>query len=133
MSDFPAFKDPAAAVADLLAPFAKGGAGPRTYANLQAGPLPYIRVRRTGGADDEITDTAVIDVSVFASDSATAMTVAEQCRQRLTSGPFAGSDFRTAHGRIDRAVTDVGPQLVTPADIQVLQCVPASYRVTMRR
>jgi len=133
VGDFAPFADPAAAVADLVAPFAKGGAGPKTYATLQAGPLPYIRVRRTGGSDDEVTDTAVVDVSVFDSDAANAMTVAEQCRQRLTCGPFAGSDFRTAHGRIDRVLTEVAPQLVTPPDLMVLQCVPASYRVTMRR
>lgn len=133
MADLTAFADPAAAVADLLAPFAAGGAGPRTYATLQAGPLPYIRVRRTGGSDDEITDTAVIDVSVFASDAATAVTVAEQCRQRLISASLAGAGLDTAHGTIDQARTDIAPQLVTPPDLQVLQCAPASYRITMRR
>jgi hypothetical protein len=133
VADFGPFPDPERAVGDLLADLAAGGSGNKTYTSLQSGPLPYIRVRRTAGSDDEITDSSVIDISVFADDASTAKSVAESCRQRLTSGPFRGTSFITAHGRIDRAVTDVAPQLVTTTDSANLQLVAASYRITMRR
>ena len=133
MADLAPFPDPERAVGDLLGDLAAGGAGNKTYTSLQSGPLPYIRVRRTAGTDDEITDSATVDVSVFAADATEAKSVAESCRQRLISGPFAGTTFITAHGRIDRAVTDVAPQLVTATDSANLQLAVASYRITMRR
>lgn len=125
------FPDAEHAVCDLLADL--GTCGTETPASLQSA-LPYIRVARTGGADDLVTDTASVSVDVFASGATEAMAVAEQARQRLTLGPFlAGLQYRTAHGRIDRARTVAAPQQLPPTDSDNLRMAVASYRIEMRR
>lgn len=133
MADFAPFPDPERAVGDLLGSLAAGGTGNKTYTSLQDGPLPYIRLNRTGGSDDGVTDESVISVGVFAPDTDTAKSVADLARQRLTCGPFAGTSFRTDHGRIDRALTELAPMSVPTTDSANLALVTASYRITMRR
>ncbi|HEX4018181.1 MAG TPA: hypothetical protein VHX15_15710 [Frankiaceae bacterium] len=130
MTDLAPFSDPQMAVADLLGDLAAVAyAGARTLTSIQAGKTPAIRVNRTGGADDLVTDISVMAVTVFAKDAATAMSTAEACRQRLTSDMCLG----TANGTIDRAVTLSAPQLVTSPDMAVTQCATASYQISMRR
>ena len=65
--------------------------------------LPFILIVRSGGANDRVTDRARIDGHVFAGGAGEAKQLAETVRRHLTSGPIA-----TAHGVIDRAVTEVG-------------------------
>lgn len=124
------FPDSKAAVAGLLADLvAVTYTGARTLASIQSGKLPAVRVMRTGGADDRITDVSALSVAVFAKDADSAEGIAEACRQRLA----IGSGIPTAAGLIDRAETLSGPQLVTSPDVAVVQCVTASYRISMRR
>jgi hypothetical protein len=125
------FPDAERAVCDLLASL--GTTGTETPAALQS-ELPYIRVTRTGGADDRVTDTATVSVDVFAADATTAKAVAEQARQRLTMGPFLSDvPFATGHGRVDRARTVTGPQMLPPSDGDDMRLAAASYQVSLRR
>ena len=87
-----------------------------------------IRVRRIGGSDDRFTDVARVDVRVYAVDLSDAEETAEDARQRLVSGPSA-----TAHGVLDRAFTEVGPQEVPGPDPENYRVVSATYRVSVRR
>jgi hypothetical protein len=125
------YPDVTRAVCDLLEDL--GTTGTETPADLEAN-LPYIRVTRTGGADDLVTDTATVSVDVFAANATDAKDTAEQARQRLTLGPFGtGTSFATGHGRIDRARTVTAPQMLPPTDTDNLRLVVASYQVQMRR
>lgn len=130
MPDLAPFPDPERALGDLLADL--GTTGNKTTVTLQD-TLPYIRIRRTGGSDDEITDSATVSADVFAADADAAKALAERIRARLISGPFAGTSFRTGHGVIDRAATAVAPQLIPATDSANLALAVASYRITMRR
>lgn len=119
------------ALCDLLG--ALGTCGTETLRSL-ASTLPYIRVTRTGGADDLVTDTATVSIDVFAVNAGDARTTAERVRQRLVFGPFrSGGGFATAHGLIDRVTTVSGPVRLPPTNSGSLRMVVASYSVTMRR
>jgi hypothetical protein len=87
-----------------------------------------IRVRRIGGSDDRITDVARVDVRVYAVDLSDAEDTAETARQRLISQPWA-----TAHGVLDRAETEVGPQEVPGPDPENYRVVNITLRVSVRR
>lgn len=116
-------------VADILAPL--GLVVGETGTDLQQQITTHgqvIRVRRVGGADDGITDAARIDVRVYAADLSDAEDTAEAVRQRLISKPWA-----TAHGVLDRAETEVGPQETPSPDPEHYRVVSATYRVSVRR
>lgn len=119
------------AVADLLADL--GTCGTETRPSLAA-TLPYIRITRTGGADDLVTDTSTVSVDVFGASADDAKATAEAIRQRLTRpASMLGVDRQTGHGRIDRAATVTGPNRLPPTDSGNLRMVVASYSITMRR
>lgn len=124
MTVLAAFPDIERILGDLLADL--GTVGSETNIDLQT-RLPYIRVHRIGGADDRITDPARVDIDVYAADATAAKAVTETIRQRLISGPSA-----TAHGIIDRAWTESGPQ-TAPTDDPNLRRVITTYRISMRR
>lgn len=127
----PGFPDAERAVCDLLADL--GTCGDETPKALQS-TLPYIRVTRTGGADDLVTDKANISVDVFAASKSDAKDIAEQVRQRLILGPYrSDTSFRTDHGRVDKARTLSGPLPVPPTDSDNLRLVTASYEISVRR
>jgi hypothetical protein len=86
-----------------------------------------IRVRVIGGSDDRISDHPRVDVEVFGATRAVAKPLAETIRQRLISG-----GHRTAHGVIDHATTEVGPQ-ETPYDDPDVRRWSATYRLSTRR
>lgn len=131
MTTLTPFPDVTRAVCDLLGDL--GTTGTETPADLQS-EVPYIRVTRTGGADDLVTDTATVSVDVFAASASDAKDTAEQARQRLILGPFGtGTPFVTDHGRIDRARTVTAPQALPPTDTDNLRLVVATYQVQMRR
>lgn len=91
--------------------------------------LPFIRVTRTGGADDRmVTDTATVSVDVFASGRSQAVAVAKAIRQRLLNGLPAA----TAHGVLDYAATAVAPIQSPPTDSDNLRLAVASYRISAR-
>lgn len=103
-----------------------GTVGSETDIDLQSN-LPYIRVRRIGGADNRVTDASRVDIDVYTIDATAGKTLTETIRQRLISGPSA-----TAHGIIDRAWTESGPQ-TAPTDDPNLRRVITTYRVSFRR
>jgi hypothetical protein len=134
VSDLAPFGHPVKAVAAVLADLAEVTyTGPRPLAAIQDGPFPAVRVYRTGGGSDIVTDTASLKVDVFDTDEDTADDVAKLCQQRLISGPFAGTSFVTPYGTVDHAVTESSPMLATPPGAAQTQCSTATYRVTMRR
>ncbi|MFG2001685.1 hypothetical protein ACGFNU_21295 [Spirillospora sp. NPDC048911] len=122
LASFPSAERIIAAVVDDL-----GEVGAETSTTLQD-DLPFIRVRRIGGADDQVTDIARVDVRVYAADLSGAKALAETIRQRLISGPSA-----TADGVLDRAATEVGPQEVPGPDPDHYRVVSTTYRVSVRR
>ena len=127
--DLPVFPDVALVLIEVFADIA-AAASAATVTNLPAdlqAVLPVIRVRRLGGGDDRWTDAPRVDVEVYAATRAVAVPLAEQLRQRLLSRPHA-----TAHGVIDRAVTEVGPQEI-PYEDQDVRLVAATYRLSLRR
>lgn len=114
------------AVCDFLADL--GTCGTETPAATET-ELPYIRVNRTGGADDRITDEATVSVDVFDANRSDALALAETIRARLTMQLPA----TTGHGTLDFAATAVAPGQSPPTDTDNLRLAVASYRITLRR
>lgn len=127
----PAWPDAERAVCDLLAGL--GTCGTEVRPSLQS-QLPYLRVTRTGGGDDGVTDAATVSVDVFAAGASQAKAVAERARQVLAGpGPGTVPARQTDHGTVDRVTTVTGPARLPPTDSGNLRMVVASYRVSMRR
>jgi hypothetical protein len=122
------------AVCDLLGTLTDvNGADIETPADLED-QVPWIRVTRTGGVSNRITDTATVVVDVFAGGATQAWDIAKAALQRLIRGPFLSDvPFRTAHGQVDRVRMDVGPALLPPTDSDNLRLVTATYTVSVRR
>ena len=118
------FPDVERVLGDLLADL--GTVGAETGTDLQTN-LPFIRIRRLGGSDDVITDASRVDVDVYTTDASSGKALAETIRQRLISGPS-----KTAHGVIDRAWTEAGPQSVPAADPNIRRVI-VTFRVSLRR
>lgn len=125
MTDLPDWPDAERAVCDFLAPL--GTCGTETPKTLQSA-LPYLRVMRTGGTSDRITDHAGISVDVFAANADQAKAVAGQARQMLITQLPASTD----HGVIDWAIVQAGPAPVPPTDSNNLRLAVASYQVSTR-
>ncbi|KAB2344878.1 tail completion protein gp17 [Actinomadura rudentiformis] len=92
--------------------------------------LPVIRVRRLGGSDNRVSDTARVDVDVYAATRAEAHALGEAVRQRLLVAPHVVAG--PSGGVIDRVVTEVAPHSVTHPDPGTRR-VTATYRTTARR
>lgn len=120
-----AFPDVERAVCDLLDDL--GTVGTETGADLQD-TLPFILVVVIGGTDNRISDLPRVDVRVYAGGATQAKGIAETVRQRLIAGPNA-----TAHGVLDKARTEVRPQVLPAADSENLRMVAATYRISLRR
>jgi hypothetical protein len=132
MADLAAFPDAEHVVMDALADLVDDPADVVTVipSDLQdriTAGRHVIRVRVIGGSDDRINDHPRVDVETFAGTRAVAWPLAETIRQRFISGPQ-----RTAHGIIDRATTEVGPQEITYDDPDVRRVI-ATYRLSTRR
>lgn len=123
LADWP---DVERAVGDFLAPL--GATGSETPQALQS-QVPYLRIGRTGGADDRTTDRANVSIDVFAADADTARQVAGQVRQML----LLKLPAVTAHGVIDWASTNSAPFMTPPTDSDNLRLCAANYTVSMRR
>jgi hypothetical protein len=103
---------------------------PEDYQDL----MPLILVRRLGGSDDRITDTARVDVEVYVSEDPeagggwqVAFDLAGRCQQRLLNRPHI-----TSAGRIDTVTTESSPAQI-PHDDQAVRLVAATYRISFRR
>jgi hypothetical protein len=134
VTELAVYPDVPHAVCDLLVTLPDvNGADIEAPEDLQS-VVPWIRVTRTGGTSDRITDTATLVVDVFAENATQAWDIAKAALQRLTRGPFLSDvSFRTAHGQVDKARVSVGPQLTPPADSDNLRLVTATYTVSVRR
>jgi hypothetical protein len=108
-----------------------GTCGTRTPGDLQ-GELPFIRIRRVGGIDDQVTDRARVDVEVFTASRADGEVAAEHIRQRLSvRGPL----YVTSGGRlvvVDRTLLLSGPVELAWPD-PVIRMFHASYQLECRR
>lgn len=132
MPEFAAFIDIEYALMDLFADLVADPADvvtviPDDLQSRLAADRHVIRVRCIGGSDDRISDHPRVDVEVFGATRAVAKPLAETIRQRLISG-----GHRTAHGVIDRATTEVGPQEIPYEDPDVRRW-SATYRLSTRR
>ncbi|GAA1457014.1 hypothetical protein NE857_09160 [Nocardiopsis exhalans] len=90
--------------------------------------LPLIRVTRIGGSDDLVTDTARVEVVVYAATRAEAHALAERARSLLLPGRH-----QTPHGGIDHVFTEVGPHERPTAEPRRVRRWGAVYRVSARR
>lgn len=108
---------------------AAGRVGAETPANLEQ-VLPFIRVRRVGGASGQVDDRAVIDLDVFAADTTTGEPLAENVRQYLSQ---AGSLPAVNRAVIDRVEVISAPQELPWGDGTRVRRYGATYRITARR
>lgn len=88
---------------------------------------PLVVIRRIGGADDTITDTAWIQVDTFGATRRTAADMAEQCRQLILAAPATGF----GHASIDQTWTESAPSFVSYD--RNSQRYVATYRIALRR
>lgn len=122
-----AYPDAEQAIADLIS--GSGllnavGVGDSPPSNV-AYRLPYGLVYRSGGADDGITDAALVDVEVYVHQRSNGRDLSEQIRQRLvTPGrpPYP----------LDR-ITTVGAIQELPSGGRHIRRWTATYRVAARR
>lgn len=100
-----------------------------TPADLQL-KLPWIRIIRIGGRDDFVTDTARVDVDVFAGGTdprSVAWPIAERARQVLLSGPHVVGEVT-----IDKVITTTAATEIPWDDPEVRRWT-AAYEVSCRR
>lgn len=88
---------------------------------------PLVVIRRIGGADDVITDTAWIQVDCFGATRRQAADMAEQCRQLILAAPATG----VGHASIDQTWTESAPSFVSYD--RNSQRYVATYRIALRR
>jgi hypothetical protein len=88
---------------------------------------PVIRINRTGGGDDRITDRARVSIDVFASSWEGARKTAEDIRQVFLAWPI-----KTSTGVIDEVITDRASIDIPWDDPDVFRR-NASYAITTRR
>lgn len=124
MADLSVFPDVAAALVVRLGSY--GSTWEKLPADLGA-HLPAVRVRRTGGSGDRITDVQRIDVEVYATTYASAMSIGRQIEQTLISGPILSAGVV-----LDRVETEVGPH-EAPYPDERMRLVAATYRASVRR
>lgn len=98
-----------------------------TGVTVQLSRLPFIRITRTGGGDDRITDNARVSIDAFAGTRADSYTLAEAVRQKMLVWPIVLSNCV-----IDRIITTTGPMEVPWGDVNVRRRV-ATYTVSTRR
>lgn len=89
---------------------------------------PLIVLRRTGGADDLITDIPRIQVDCFGTNRRQAADLAERCRQRILAAPATG----IGDVSIDQTWTETAPVFAAYGDLNVQRYV-ATYRIALRR
>jgi hypothetical protein len=121
------FADMATVVAQLLATLtAPGRVGVATPDDL-TGLMPFIRVTRSGGPRDRLTDYARLAVDVFDSDYSRGADLAEDIAAYLEPGRLHQDAVV-----IDRVVVDSAPQEVAPWAPGIYR-FEAAFTVTSRR
>ena len=95
------------------------------------GAVPFVRVTRGPGGDDESTDSPLLDVETFTARQGSVIDrwdFAEECRQALHA--MAGK--AVAGALVDRVVTTSSPAYVDYGNSDVDRLV-ATYRVEFRK
>lgn len=100
-----------------------GTCGTETPPDLQ-NHLPFVRIKRRGGTNDQFSDYARVDIDVFAETRAVGVPLTEEIRQYLLDG--------WALRQFDWVVTESGPQELPWDDPNVRRWV-STYRITARR
>lgn len=133
MADLDVWPDVHSVLKLLFADLCDNVVGPTRPPNYQ-NSMPMIRVRRLGGGDDRITDTARVDVEIYTSKDLengggwpVASSLARRVQQRLLNRPHV-----TEAGRIDTVETESSPAEI-PHDDQAVRLVAATYRISFRR
>ena len=117
------FPDAEAVVIDLLEPVAPG------YTELPDNFTPdAIRVTRTGGSDDGITDYALVEVTSFGSSRARAWQMDGAVRQWILAA--GGTSVNGVLVDLTRTAT---PSQQLPDPREDLRVVTSSYRLAFRR
>lgn len=111
-------------VDDLEALAGSGHTAIETPVDLE-GKLPFVRVMRTGGPADLVTDYPTIEVDVFAATYTDGVLLAEKIRQRLVGPP---PPVRV----IDRCRCDIGPRELPWGD-GIVRRFGATYSMSTRR
>lgn len=118
-----AFPDAEAVTIDIVEPVAPG------YTELPEDFTPdAIRVTRTGGADDGITDEALVEVTSFGSSRARAWEMDGEVRQHI----LAAGGTSVNGVLVDRTRTAT-PSQQLPEPREDLRVVTSSYRLSFRR
>ncbi|MEV7959302.1 hypothetical protein ACIO6T_41410 [Streptomyces sp. NPDC087532] len=91
--------------------------------------LPLVQVRVVGGGDDEVTDTATVDVQAFASTRARMWELAEQARTAMHA--LAATHVPGQAAVIDTVTTAARPAEV-PYGNPALRRAVATYTVATR-
>lgn len=102
--------------------------GPTVLATPEVITPPLVVIRRTGGADDLITDVPRIQVDCFGANRRQASDMAEQCRQIILASPATGFE----HTSVDQSWTESAPTFMPYADPKIQRYV-ATYRLALRR
>lgn len=89
---------------------------------------PLVVVRRTGGADDMITDIPRLQVECFGANRRQTADMAELCRQIILAAPATGIGAAS----IDQTWTESAPSFVAYDDKNTQRYV-ATYRIALRR
>lgn len=89
---------------------------------------PLVVVRRTGGFDDQITDTPRVQVECFGYTRRQTADMAEACRQIILAAPGTGY----ARTSIDATWTEAAPSYVNYGDRNIQRYV-GTYRISLRR
>lgn len=89
---------------------------------------PLIRVVRTGGSDDGITDSPVVEVTCIGADRQASWALAEECRQVILASP----NTVVAGVLIDDAATFTPPQQIPDPDLDK-RSVTTNFVLAWRR
>jgi len=111
-------------VAELETLAGAGHAAIETPTDL-AERLPFVRVMRSGGYSDRLTDHGVVDIDVFAATYTAVELLAEQIRQHLVGPP-------PPIGVLDLVEVEVAPRELPWGDGTVRR-FGATYRTHARR
>lgn len=96
--------------------------------------LPFRMVTRVAGADDKVTDAAVVDVDTFASTRGGALTAAKAVHRRMIS-LMPDDEITLPSGEVatvDRVRTDHGPIYVPWSADQSIKRYVARYIIDLR-
>ncbi|MBN9108568.1 MAG: hypothetical protein J0I34_07275 [Pseudonocardia sp.] len=108
---------------DLLEPIA-----PTVTSTPPTITTPLIRVVRTGGSDDGITDSPVVEVTCIGATRTESWQLSEQCRQVILASP----NTVVGGALIDNAATFTPPQQIPDPDLDK-RSVTTNFVLAWRR